>query len=105
MTDKIYSVDEISRIVAPIAKRHGLSHVALFGSYARGTATAGSDVDLCVGASEIKGLFALGGLYSELEDALGKRLDLVTERSLELSDDRAFVDRLRKDQVMIYERF
>ena len=35
----IYAVDEIARIVRPIAQRYGLRAVYLFGSYARGAAT------------------------------------------------------------------
>lgn len=59
MTSKIYSVDEIESIVAPIAMRHGLLKAFLFGSYARGSATAASDIDLCVDAANLKGMFAL----------------------------------------------
>ena len=48
MTRKVYTINEIKGIVAPIAKKHGVNKVYLFGSYARGEATPSSDVDLCV---------------------------------------------------------
>ena len=48
MTDRIYSVDEIKRVVAPIAQHYGVDRVFLFGSYARGEATSDSDLDLRV---------------------------------------------------------
>ena len=48
MQTQVYSIDEIRKIVAPIANQHGVDKVFLFGSYARGDATPASDVDLCV---------------------------------------------------------
>lgn len=39
MTDKIYSIEEIKKIVSPIASRYGVERVFLFSSYARGEAT------------------------------------------------------------------
>ena len=41
-----YSIDELRRIIAPIASSHGVESVSVFGSYSRGNATADSDVDL-----------------------------------------------------------
>lgn len=42
-----YSIDELRRIIAPIAQEHGVESVSLFGSYSRGTASAGSDYMWC----------------------------------------------------------
>ena len=69
---------------------------SLFGSYARGDATPASDVDLCVDAPKLRGLFALGGLYADLEDALKKSIDVVTTGSLKYNKDEAFLENLRK---------
>lgn len=103
MSDHVYSIDEIRDIIAPIAKLHGVDKVFLFGSYARGDATASSDVDLCVDAPALRGLFALGGLYADFEDALSKRIDVVTTGSLKYNKDEAFLENLRKDRVLLYE--
>jgi len=103
MTSKIYSIDEIKDIIAPIAQQYGVNKVYLFGSYARGMATTSSDVDLCVDAPALRGLFALGGLYADFEDALGKKLDMVTTSALRNHSDAVFVENLQKDQVLIYE--
>lgn len=102
MKDKIFSLGEIRDIVAPIARHHQVDRVYLFGSYARGSATAASDIDLCVDASKLRGMFALGGLYADLAEAFGKELDLVTENSLKYNTDTAFLENLRKDRVLIY---
>ena len=45
---KIYTVDEITAAVKPIAEKYGIDKVWLFGSYARGEATEKSDVDLLI---------------------------------------------------------
>ena len=44
--DGIYAVSEISRIIAPILEKYGVSRAYLFGSYARGDALPESDIDL-----------------------------------------------------------
>ena len=38
MSDRIYSIDEVKSIVAPIAMKYDVDRVFLFGSYARGEA-------------------------------------------------------------------
>ena len=73
--NKVYTIDEIKNIVAPIAKAYGVQRVFLFGSYARGEATSASDLDFRVDKGSLRGLFALGGLYSDLEESFGKELD------------------------------
>lgn len=68
MMDRVYTIEEIKSIVAPIAAAHDVNRIYLFGSYARGEATTGSDIDLRVDKGRLKGLFALGALYADLED-------------------------------------
>ena len=104
MTKKVYSVEEIKRIVTPIAVRHGLRQVYLFGSYAKGTATGASDIDLCVDAANLPGMFALGGFYAALQEALKKDLDLITLKALQTTPDASFRANLEKERILIYER-
>ena len=96
--DRVYTIDEIRSIVAPIAAAHNVGRIYLFGSYARGDATASSDIDLRVDKGRLKGLFALGALYADLEDSLGKQLDILTTGSL----DQKFLQRIAKEEVLIY---
>lgn len=103
MKDKVYSIAEIIDIISPIVKDHGVDRVYLFGSYARGEANEYSDIDLCIDAAAIRGMFAMGGLYADLEEALQKRLDIVTVKSLKYNTDVAFVENMQKDRVLIYE--
>ncbi len=99
MNSKVYTIDEIKTIVAPIAKAYGVARIFLFGSYARGEATPASDLDFRVDKGSLRGLFALGGLYSDLEEGLGKPLDLLTTGSLDL----AFLNQIANEEILIYE--
>ena len=103
-----YTIDEIRRRIAPVAQRYGLPAVYLFGSYARGEATAESDVDLLVdtAGTGLNTLFKLGGLYNDLEEALGKKIDLITMGALnqrpQLPSDAVFQANVREERVMLY---
>ena len=90
----IYTIDEISRRIQPVASAYGLRAVYLFGSYARGQATENSDVDLRIDKGNVKGLFTLGALYSDLEERLGKKLDLLTTGSL----DQQFLSHIAQEE-------
>lgn len=100
MSEKIYSIGEIQSRVSPIAMRYGVERVYLFGSYAKGCATAQSDVDLRIDKGTLRGLFALSGMRLDICDALSKEVDLLTTNSL----DDNFRNRIRGDEVLIYER-
>ncbi len=65
-----------------LAGRFGVRSLALFGSVARGEATAESDVDLLVEFDRPVGLFELFALQDELELILGRRVDVGTVQSL-----------------------
>lgn len=100
MNNTIYSIEEIQSCISPIAKRYGVQHVYLFGSYARGCATENSDVDLRIDKGALRGLFALSGLRLDICDALSKDVDLLTINSL----DDSFRSRIQGDEVLIYEQ-
>lgn len=76
------SVQEIKKKVVPILKPYGVKRAGLFGSAARGDLTVGSDVDLLVDITKPIGLFEFVRLERELEEALGRKVDLVERKSL-----------------------
>ncbi len=104
----VYSIEEIGRIVEPVAKKYGLPAVYLFGSYARGTATEESDIDLLVDTTgtSLRTLFTLGGLYMDLEEAFEKPVDMVTMGAITQPTTRAgqllFRENVMKERKQIY---
>jgi hypothetical protein len=81
--------------IIAVAKRHGASDIRLFGSVARGDATAASDVDFIVRFELDRSLFDHGALIDDLEDLLGVKVDVVSEGGMR---DR-FRDEAVKDMV------
>jgi predicted nucleotidyltransferase len=68
--------------ILEIAKRRGAYDLRVFGSMVRGDAGPESDVDLLVKMEEGRTGLDLGGLLMDLQDLLGRRVDLVTEAAL-----------------------
>jgi uncharacterized protein len=65
-----------------IAEKHGACNVRVFGSVVHGEATDNSDIDLLVDTSEKTSPWFPAGLIEELEQVLGKRVDVVTSNGL-----------------------
>lgn len=99
---RLYTVDEIRVLVRPIARKHKLKKLSLFGSYARGEATAESDVDLLADVPEGMSLWGLAAVVDDLENTLHKKVDLVTSGSLRESEDSSFVRNVQEDEVILY---
>lgn len=77
---------------AALAERFAVRDLALFGSFARGSASPHSDVDVLVtfdGPATAERYF---GLMFFLEDLLGRPVDLVTDKALR-SELRPHVER------------
>ena len=70
--------DDILRL----ANRHGARNVRVFGSAANGQAGPESDVDFLVDLDADRSLLDLGALLMDLQDLLGRKVDLVTEQAL-----------------------
>ena len=68
--------------IRALAERRGITDVRVFGSMARGDANEASDVDLLVTLPPGKSGLALGGLLVDVQDLLGRRVDVLTEPAL-----------------------
>jgi len=73
--------DKRAAILA-IAAKHGVQGVRVFGSFARGEAREDSDLDLLIEAGPQTPPWFPGGLLVDLEDELGRRVDIAEERAL-----------------------
>jgi predicted nucleotidyltransferase len=64
------------------AARYGASNVRIIGSVARGDAGPESDVDVLVSMEPDRSLLDRAGLLLDLQDILGRKVDVATERGL-----------------------
>ena len=101
----ILSMDALRYLVYPVAKRNGLRSVYLFGSYARGEATANSDVDLMIDSDTLTTMRQYTSLEKEMEEAFGKGVDLVMAGATKENTraGRRFLSHFERDKVLLYE--
>ena len=99
MKEIIYmlSIPDIKELITPICKQYGIERAYLFGSYARGDAKEGSDVDLRIDRGALTGL-KFCGFYVDIEDALQCNVDILTTEQLKPQ----FLHNIQKDEVLLY---
>ena len=100
MMDKTLTIDEIKGLIQPVAQKYGVDRVFLFGSYARGDAKPGSDIDIRIDSGAIRDFFELAGFHLDLEDVFSESVDVLTTASLE----EKFLSRIANEEVILYER-
>lgn len=95
---KVYTLPELQKILTPIFRQNGVKRAVLFGSYAKGLATAKSDIDLLVD-SGLRGL-AFFGLLEDVTAAIDAPVDLLDVSQIEKNSQ---IDReIRESGVAIY---
>jgi len=94
MSDQMQPIREM---MIDILRRNGVKRASFFGSIARGEMTEDSDVDLLVEFEGRRSLLDLAHLKNELEDAVNRRVDLLTYKSLH----PRLKDRILAEQVPI----
>jgi hypothetical protein len=70
------NIEEIKKKILPVLKKYGVKRAGIFGSVARGEEGEESDIDILVEINARMSLLDFAGLKLELEDALGRRVDL-----------------------------
>jgi len=76
------AIEELKSKIIPVLQQHDVIHAAIFGSFARGEEKEDSDLDILVEFGEGKSLLDLVGLKLELEEFLGRKIDVVTYNAL-----------------------
>lgn len=69
-------------VIHRIALRHGARNIRVFGSAVHGELRDDSDIDFLVELDSDRSLFDLGELLLELQELLGRKVDVVTEDSI-----------------------
>lgn len=94
------SIKTLKKKILPTLKRQGVTKAAVFGSFARGEARKRSDVDLLVRLTSDKSLLDVAGLKIELEETLGRRVDIVEYSAIH----PLLKKKILKEQIPIYEK-
>ena len=98
------TVDEIRSKIKPVCQKYDIKTAYLFGAYARDDATEESDVDIRIekgNNDKLRGLIQVSGMQLELEDALEKKVDLITT----LPQDELYTifrNNVLQDEVILY---
>ena len=106
----MYTIEEIKQKITPIAKDHNLKAVYLIGSYARGEATADSDIDLLFDGegSDITSLIKASSMYADIKELFDVPVDLVSMTALQNPRTQKtsfiFIRNIERDKVKIYDR-
>ncbi|KXK13529.1 MAG: DNA polymerase subunit beta [Chloroflexi bacterium OLB14] len=101
--NKNIKFSELKLKVVPILKPY-VNRISVFGSFARGEATATSDIDLLIALKPAKirptlGLIKFISLEQALEKKLGREVDLITEDGINARRRQ----NIEKDRVVLYE--
>ena len=93
---------EVSSTIRDYFKTQPVEKAWVFGSFSRGEERADSDVDIMIvpDRNAHVGLFMLSGMRLDLQDILGIKVDLVTEKGLMPFARRS----VEKDRILAYER-
>jgi uncharacterized protein len=87
-----------SNKIVDICRRHGATFLAVFGSTARGTPSATSDVDLLASFAAPKSLLDLVSIEREISDSIGRQVDLLTEGAI----SPYLKERIEADMKVLY---
>ncbi|MBN1974608.1 MAG: nucleotidyltransferase family protein [Sedimentisphaerales bacterium] len=89
---------EIFEKITNELNKQGASKIAVFGSYARGEAKPDSDIDILVDFSHRKSLLEFVKIERELSEALGIKVDLLTEKAI----SPYLIDDIKRQMKVIY---
>ena len=98
MKKHVYSIQEISKLVEPVARSYGAERLYVFGSYARGDATPDSDIDFRLVRGRIEDFFVLSAFQRELQEQFLIPVDVLTTGAL----SEEFLSRISGEEIAVY---
>jgi predicted nucleotidyltransferase len=100
ITDKVYEILEIKEILSDVFPKYPITFAAVFGSYARGEAKSGADIDLVIKTSDVMDL----PTYHAFEEDIISRLHLRPDITFEDYINKFMREDILKEAVPIYEK-
>lgn len=102
MSNKIYTLDELKKLIKEVLKDFAVEKAILFGSYAKNTPTQSSDIDLVIDSKGQLLNIAFYGVLEELVEKLDKKIDLF--EISEIQKGSPIYENIKKEGVVIYEK-
>ena len=102
MSERIYTIDEIKKILQEILKNFSVKKAILFGSYAKNTPTPKSDIDLVIDSEGKLLNINFYGLLEDLIQKLEKNIDLFEISEIQ-KDSRIYND-IQTEGIIVYEK-
>lgn len=99
MDKEILTMEKITAVVKPIVSKYNVEAIYLFGSYARGEATADSDLDFLVFGGSLFKKVLIFALAEELREALGKSVDVFEIH--EINQGSTFYDTIMNERKLV----
>jgi hypothetical protein len=90
--------EDVFKKLASLLRDRGAVKVAVFGSYVKGKEKPDSDIDVIVKFAERKSLLELVRIEREVTEALGIKVDLLTEKSI----SPYMIDSIKREMKVIY---
>ena len=102
MNKKIYTLEEIKKVLANILANMPVYRVILFGSYAKDLAGPDSDLDLVIDTRETLMGFKLFSLIAQIEEKFQKKVDAFEKA--EIIENSKIDEEIKKTGVVVYEK-
>lgn len=102
MAEKIYTIEEIKKILMKVLEDMPVYSVILFGSYAKKCATKNSDLDFVIVTKESLRGFKLFSLITKIEEAFKKEINAF-EKS-EIIENSKIDNEIKRTGIVVYEK-
>ena len=86
-------INERKYEILQLGRENGMNNIRIFGSFMRGEERPDSDVDLLVEIEEDRTLFDLIRFKHSVEDLLGRKVDVVSDRAVHVMLKEEIIDK------------
>lgn len=102
MSEKVYTIEEIKKILAEILNDFAVKKAILFGSYAKNLQTKKSDIDLVIDSEGKLLNINFYGLLEEIVEKMNKKIDLF--EISEIKKGTPIYEAIEKEGIVVYEK-
>ena len=102
MSQAILSIGDIQRLLTPIFEAAPVYRAVLFGSYAKGTPTEKSDIDIVIDSKGELLNISFYGILEDITTLLNRRIDLFEITDLKNSPSVQYA--VEREGIVLYER-